>query len=431
MMLSYVDRLARRLVTKKFEGLRGGWISLEEPGGRTRLGADGPRAATLMVRSGAFYRRAVLGGSLGAAESYLRGEWDCDDLTGLFRLMARHETSAQALEGRWTRIAWLGQRLRHALRANTRAGSRRNIHEHYDLGNEFFGLWLDDTWAYSSGIFPAPGATLREASLEKFDRVCRRLHLQPRDHLLEIGCGWGGLAIHAAKHYGCRVTATTISAEQFALAARRIAAAGLGDRITLLDRDYRDLSGQFDKVASIEMIEAVGHRYLDGFFRQVGALLKPEGSVVLQAIVMPEYRYQQYLHSVDFIRRYVFPGGSLPSAAALLDSAGRTTRLRLAHSEDFAPHYAETLRRWRSNFHRHLAEVRSLGYDERFLRLWDYYLCYCEAAFEERAVGVVQMQLDNWQCRRNPLEVGLAAVPAPNCQPNIRPCVSPWETCRA
>jgi cyclopropane-fatty-acyl-phospholipid synthase len=266
-------------------------------------------------------------------------------------------------------------------------------------------LWLDDTWSYSSGVFSSPNTTLRDASIEKLDRVCRKLDLRRGDHLLEIGTGWGGLAIHAAQHYGCRVTTTTISRQQFDLASRRIEAAGLTERITLLLHDYRDLTGRFDKLASIEMIEAVGHQYLDTYFRKCAQLLTPEGSMVLQAIVMPERHYEEYLHSVDFIRRYIFPGGSLPSLASVLESVGRSSQLRFVHAEDFAPHYAETLRRWRKAFRERLADVRTLGYSDELIRLWDYYLCYCEAAFEERHIGVVQIQFDNFRCRRDPIQV--------------------------
>jgi cyclopropane-fatty-acyl-phospholipid synthase len=296
-----------------------------------------------------------------------------------------------------------GARIGHWRRSNTRGGSRRNIGAHYDLGNDFFQLWLDETLAYSSGVFPQWNASLREASVEKFDRVCRKLDLRPGDRVLEIGTGWGGFALHAARHYGCHVTTTTISREQHELACQRIKRAGLADRITVLNRDYRDLTGQFDKLVSIEMIEAVGPQFLDAFFRKCGELLKPAGSMVLQGIVMPERDYDNYLASVDFIRKHVFPGGSLPSAAALLESAGRASRLRCVQLEDFAAHYAETLRRWRANFEARLPEIRELGYTERLIRLWRYYLCYCEAGFEERQVSVVQLVFDNVACRRDAL----------------------------
>ena len=395
---------------RKLAGLRGGEITISDADGASRLGESGDLHAALRVHNPRFYRRVAIGASLAAATSYSRGEWDCDDLTGLFRLFVRNAAAADRLDGGWSRLSHLWHRLIHRWKTNSRAGSRRNISAHYDLGNDFFQLWLDDTWAYSCGIFASPDATLREASLEKFDRVCRKLDLQPDDHLLEIGSGWGGLAIHAAANYGCRVTTTTISQQQFDLARQRIAAAGLAQRVTLVLKDYRDLTGKFDKLASIEMVEAVGQQYWDGFFRKCGELLKPDGSMLLQSIVMPERGYQQYLHSVDFIRRYVFPGGCLPSLASLLESIGRTTRLRFVHAEDFGPHYADTLRHWRAAFHEQLPEVFQLDYSTDLARLWDYYLCYCEAAFEERHVGVVQIQCDNFQNRCDPIGIGARAA---------------------
>ncbi|MGD9633157.1 MAG: class I SAM-dependent methyltransferase [Pirellulales bacterium] len=407
-----IDQVLRRLLLGQLRQCRGGTIVVEENAAATRFGTAGDLAATVRVNDPRFYRRVLLGGSLAAADGYVRGQWDCDDLAALFRLFLRNQSAADRLDGPWSRLGnWLA-RCVHRWHANTKKGSRRNIRVHYDLGNDFFQCWLDETWAYSCGVFPSPRSTLREASLEKFDRACRKLDLQPDDHILEIGTGWGGLAIHAARQYGCRVTSTTISQEQFDLASRRIDGAGLAERVNLLSQDYRDLHGTYDKLVSIEMIEAVGHDYLDAYFGRCGELLKPDGSMLLQAIVMPERRYRQYLRSVDFIRRYVFPGGCLPSLATTLESVGRTTRMRLVHLEDLAPHYAETLRRWRGNLRERLPEVRSLGYSEELLRLWDFYLCYCEAGFEERHVGVVQMVFDNYACRRDPLVIGQAAVRA-------------------
>jgi cyclopropane-fatty-acyl-phospholipid synthase len=398
---SFLDRLARRVVTKQLAGLRRGEITLRDASGSILLGEPADLQATMLVHRPRFFRQAVLGGTLSVAESYLCGDWDCDDLTSLFRIFVRNRSFADRLDGGLARLASRVHQLFHWWHANTLKGSRRNIGAHYDLGNDFFRLWLDDTMAYSSGIFPAPGASLREASVEKFDRVCRKLGLRPSDEVLEIGTGWGGFAIHAAKNYGCHVTTTTISREQFEVAQQRIKEAGLAGQVTLLQQDYRDLRGQFDKLVSIEMIEAVGYRFLDEYFRQCGRLLRPDGSMVLQAIVMPERGYGQYLKSVDFIQRYVFPGGCLPSLGAILASIGRATDLRFVHAEDFAPHYAETLRHWRKAFHMRLDDVRRLGYSEEFIRLWNYYLCYCEAAFEERHVGVLQIQFDKPECRRD------------------------------
>jgi cyclopropane-fatty-acyl-phospholipid synthase len=357
------------------------------------------------VRQPRFYRAAVSSGSLGVAESYLRGDWDCDDLTALFRLFLRESETADRLN---RYVAWLAQwpaRLYHRLHANHQRGSRRNIEAHYDLGNDLFELMLDETWCYSSGIYPSTASTLYEASVEKLDRVCRKLDLRPDQHVLEIGSGWGGFAVHAAQNYGCRVTTTTISRQQYTEACRRVADAGLGQRVSVLQTDYRNLQGRFDKLVSIEMIEAVGNAFLDNYFGCCSRLLKPDGSLLIQAIVMGDQHHAQYLRSVDFIQRYVFPGGCLPSVGSMVQSVSRATDLRFVHLEDFAPHYARTLQDWRARFTARLDEVRSLGYTERFIRLWYYYLCYCEAAFAERHIGVVQVQLDKPACRRDPLTI--------------------------
>jgi len=405
-----LDGLARRVMLRRLSALTTGELVLHAGGGVTRFGDPRGLRAVLRVHRPRFFRDVVLGGTLSVAESYIRGDWDCDDLTALFRIFVQNGDAAARFNRGLAPLLRLVHRAYQWWHANSRSGSRRNIAAHYDLGNDFFRLMLDDTLAYSSGIFPSPAASLHEASVEKFDRVCRKLNLHPDDHLLEIGTGWGGLALHAAREYGCRVTTTTISQQQYAESKRRIADAGLQDRITLLLKDYRDLNGQFDKLASIEMIEAVGHRYLDGYFRQCSRLLKPHGTLVLQAIVMPDQRYARYLKSVDFIQRYVFPGGCLPSVGAMLGSAMRATDLRLVHLEDFAPHYAHTLREWRQRFEDRLSDVGQLGYDERFVRLWRYYLCYCEAAFDERCTSVVQVQFDKPACRRDPLQITASAV---------------------
>lgn len=407
---SLLNAAARRALCQRLSTWRRGELVLEEQGAATAFGSEGGLRAVLRVHRPQFFRDAVLGGSLSVAESYLRGDWDCDDLTALFRLFVQNGAAATQFDRGLSRVLRLTHRLYHWWRANTRAGSRRNIAAHYDLGNDLFRLMLDETLAYSSGVFPAPASSLHDASVEKFDRVCRKLALRADDHLLEIGTGWGGLALHAARHYGCRVTTTTISRQQYDVARERINAARLQDRITLLLQDYRDLDGQFDKLASIEMIEAVGHRYFDAYFQQCSRLLRPDGTFVLQSIIMPDQGYARYLRSIDFIQRYVFPGGCLPSLGAVLDSVGRATDLRLVHAEDFAPHYARTLREWRRRFEDRLEEVRRLGYDERFVRLWRYYLCYCEAAFEERCTGVVQLQFDKPACRRDPLEIAAVAA---------------------
>jgi cyclopropane-fatty-acyl-phospholipid synthase len=330
---------------------------------------------------------------MGAAESYLDGWWITNDLTALVRLFLRNRHIADGFERGIAGLARPLRKLWHALRRNTRRGSRRNIHAHYDLGNEFFAEFLDETLTYSCGIFERPDATLREASEAKYDRICRKLGLHADDHVLEIGTGWGGFALHAAGRYGCRVTTTTISAEQHALATRRIAEAGLADRVTVLAQDYRDLSGTFDKLVSIEMIEAVGHHYYNDFFAKCASLLKRGGAMALQAITIADARYERARREVDFIKRYVFPGSCIPSVSALSRAWTRVTDFRLADVEDITAHYVITLRQWRENFVAHWDRIRDQGFRDEFRRLWEFYFCYCEGGFAERALGDVQLVL--------------------------------------
>jgi cyclopropane-fatty-acyl-phospholipid synthase len=407
---SLMNGFARQRLLGSLRDLRGGEISVRDPLGCCQLGEGGELRAAIQVRDHDFYGRLLTGGSVAAAAAYFDGDWDCDDLTALFRILIRNSDRGGRVEGSLRRLVQLFRRFEHWRRANSKRGSRENIAAHYDLGNDFFGLWLDATLAYSCGIFSARGTTLRDASIEKFDRICRKLDLGPSDHLLEIGTGWGGFALHAASAYGCRITTTTISREQFESARERIRAAGLSGRITLLEDDYRNLSGRFTKLASIEMIEAVGHENFDSYFRKCSQLLEPEGSALIQGIVMPDQRYDDYLRSVDFIQRYVFPGGCLPSVSAIVESVRRVTDMRLVHLEDFGLHYAETLRRWRSAFEERADEVRSMGHSHVFIRLWRYYLCYCEAAFEERYTSVVQLQFDKPGCRRDALQISTQAA---------------------
>ncbi|MEZ6121708.1 MAG: cyclopropane-fatty-acyl-phospholipid synthase family protein [Planctomycetaceae bacterium] len=386
-----IDRLTRRTVLDRLSCMCNGRIILRDGCDDFICGSTSPDglSSDLTVHSASFYRRLVTGGSLGFAESYLQGEWDSEDLPALLRIFCRNLNRVHSVSGGFASFAKALARAGHWLSRNTRSGSRRNIEAHYDLGNDFFELFLDPTMMYSSAIFDDPTMTLEDAQTARLDRICQRLDLKPTDHLMEIGTGWGGLAIHAARNYGCRVTTTTISEQQYQYAERQVRELGLRNQITLRRQDYRDLEGQFDKLVSIEMIEAVGPQYYDTFFRKCASLLKPNGCMLVQAIVMPEQRYATYLKSVDFIQKYIFPGGSLPSISVMQQAASRTSSLRLVELNDFAAGYAQTLRAWRAEFRNRLDEVRALGYPERFIRMWDYYLCYCEAAFEERAVGVV------------------------------------------
>ena len=384
--MSLLDRVARDGLLRRLDRITYGRLTLD---GRVFGNGTGP-SVTLHVKDPRFFRATALGGSLGAAEAYLNGWWETDDLVGLVQVMVKNRDTLQGLERGLARLARPFRSLAHALRRNSRRGSRRNIAAHYDLGNEFFQLFLDDTLAYSCGIFEPPGASLHDASVAKFDRICRVLELSPKDHLLEIGTGWGGFAMYAAREYGCRVTTITISSQQELLANRRIAAAGLSPRITVLNRDYRDLDGTYDKLASIEMIEAVGHQFLNGFFRVCAEHLRPGGRFALQAITIQNHLYRSALHEVDFIKAYIFPGSFIPSRAVLAGAAGRTD-LRLADQHDLTPHYAETLKHWRQNFLARRREVMALGFDERFVRLWEFYFAYCEGGFRERVLGDVQL----------------------------------------
>lgn len=415
----------RKILVRSLKDLRGGEIRLREGSRVLQLGTGGELKCEIAVLNPRFYGRALWGGSLGAAESYLDGEWECDDLTALFRIVLRNRNFSRRMGSLWSKLLHLPSRWWHRLRSNTRAGSQKNIHEHYDLGNDFFSLMLDETWAYSSGIFLEEGSSLLEASEEKIDRACRKLELNPGDHLLEIGTGWGSLAVHAATQYGCRVTTATISREQYDFARRRIEREGLSEQVEVLLTDYRDLQGTYDKLVSIEMIEAVGHEYLGDYFEHCSRLLSDEGTLLIQGILMSEQDHTEYVNSVDFIQRYIFPGGCLPSVASISKVVATRSDLRWVHFEDFGVHYGRTLQEWRDRFEREIERVRGLGYSERFIRMWRYYLCYCEAAFEERYIGVAQLMWDKPGCRRDPIRLSREA--ARNCPALKSPPKREWK----
>ncbi len=407
-----IDRYARTAVLARLQGLRRGRLVIEdsELGATRAFGQTSDQvadtaelAATIRVRDARFYSDLALAGSIGAGESYMAGSWATDDLTALVQIMIRNRGVMDAMDSGLARVANPVRKLLHYLNRNTKDGSARNIASHYDLGNDFFELVLDPSLMYSCAIFERPDSTLEEAALAKVDRICRKLELQPTDHLVEIGTGWGAFAIHAAKNYGCRVTTTTISRAQHDYALKRIADEQLQDRITVLLKDYRDLQGKFDKAVSIEMIEAVGHHFVDSYFRKCGELLKPDGTMLLQAITIADQFYASALRNVDFIKKYIFPGSFIPSVTALCDSITRASDLRLFHLEDITPNYAETLKHWRLNLFRHIDRVRALGYPEEFIRMWEFYLCYCEGGFRERHIGDVQMLLTKPDSRRAPL----------------------------
>ncbi len=401
-----IDRFARGAVLSRLAGIKTGRIVIEDGDERIPFGQgieDAELHGTIRVKDRRFYSDIALAGSIGAGEAYMAGSWTTDDLTALAQIMIRNRAVMEGMDGGLARLANPVRRFIHYLNRNTKTGSQRNIAAHYDLGNDFFELILDRTLMYSCAIFERAGATLEEAATAKVDRICRKLDLRAHDHLVEIGTGWGGFAIHAAKNYGCRITTTTISRAQHDYAVKKIAAEGLADRITVLLKDYRDLTGQFDKAVSIEMIEAVGHQFLDSYFRKCGELLKPDGMMLLQAITITDREYAGALKRVDFIRKYIFPGSFIPSVTALCDSITRSSDMRLFHLEDLTPNYAETLKNWRTRMFNNLERVRALGYPEEFIWMWEFYLCYCEAGFRERYIGDVQMILTRPDCRRAPI----------------------------
>ena len=400
---STLTRLARTLLLGQLRKIRDGRLRLVDSGWVETFGAiteNAPFDVTIRVHNPRFYSDVVFAGTLGSGEAYMNGHWHCDNLTALVRLMIVNRHLMNEVDSGWSRLSAPLFDLAHWLNRNDKTGARRNIAAHYDLGNQFFELFLDETMAYSCGIFANAEASLLEASTAKFDAACSKLDLKAGQHLLEIGTGWGGFAIHAARRYGCRVTTTTISREQYEFAKERVARAGLSDRITLLLEDYRDLHGEYDALVSIEMIEAVGHQYLDTYFRHCSERLRASGAMLLQAITIRDQFYDQARRSVDFIKRFIFPGSFIPSVQVLVKSLARATDLKLFHLEDIGPHYARTLKVWRERFLARQADVRALGYPERFVRMWEFYLCYCEGGFEERQLGDVQMLLTKPRSRR-------------------------------
>ncbi|MDR5899035.1 cyclopropane-fatty-acyl-phospholipid synthase [Halomonas vilamensis] len=400
-----MTRWLKPRLLKQLDAFQGGHITLIEGTTRHRLGQGGALQVTVVIRHPRAWKRMAFGGTIGAAESYMDQDWDADDLVALIRLCAVNlEQVNRKLEtgsARFTR--WLlnnAYRFQH----NSVAGAKRNIAAHYDIGNDLFSTFLDrEHWMYSSAVFPYPDASLEEASTYKLDLMLEKLDVRPEHHLLEIGTGWGGLALHAAKTRGCHVTTTTISQEQHAHTAARIKEEGLGHKITLLKQDYRELSGTYDRVISVEMIEAVGHQYLDTYLAKIDSLLAEDGLAMLQAITIRDQRFDAAKRDMDFIKRYIFPGGFLPSHHAILKSLTRKTSLNMVALDEIGQHYARTLREWRHRFEANLEAVSNLGYDERFVRMWRYYLCYCEGGFLERSIGTCHLLMAKPQAKPVPL----------------------------
>ena len=386
--------LLRRGVLRQLGQLKNGHLVVIENGERLMFGdSSAGLVGEVQIHDTSVWGMIASNGSIGAGEAFIHGYWSSPDLTKVIRVLVSNMDVLDAMEGGLARLGRPLIRGLHWVNRNTRKGSQKNIAAHYDLGNEMFEQFLDPTMMYSAAQFLTADDTLEQAQLNKLQRICQKLDLKPEDHLLEIGTGWGSMALYAAQHYGCKVTTTTLSKEQFDYTKSRVEALGLQDQVTLLLEDYRDLTGQYDKLVSIEMIEAVGHHFLPSYFKQCSHLLKPHGLMLLQAITIREQRYEQAKSSVDFIQRYIFPGGALPSVQKMLEIVGKDTDMNMMHMEDFGLHYAKTLRLWHENFRRAHGRLTELGYDEYFLRLWEFYLCYCEGGFLERSIGTAQLLL--------------------------------------
>jgi cyclopropane-fatty-acyl-phospholipid synthase len=403
-----MTRVARRALLSRLEGIEDAILVLEDADGSHRFGPrESDLEARIDVHDPRFYAAVARRGSVGAAEAYMDGHWSSEDLPAVIRVLARNAGLSQVDRG-ITRLIQPGLKLLHTLRRNHRRGARRNIAAHYDLGNDFFSLFLDPSLTYSSAVFERGDMSLEEAQAAKYERLCRKLELRPGDRVLEIGGGWGGFALHAASRHGCHVTSATISREQYELSRKRVAQAGLQDRVDIVFRDYRDLEGTFDKLVSIEMIEAVGTRHLPDFFRVCSERLRPDGLMALQAILVPDQDWRSSTRNVDFVKRYIFPGGQLVSLGAMSRCIAEKTDLRIIHLEDITSHYAETLLRWRRALHERLDDVRALGLDDVFLRMWDFYFCYCSGGFTERAILGNQIVFSKARARREPVLGALA-----------------------
>ena len=405
---NWVVRLAIRLIYGHMAKITNGELIVRDGRNEMYFGRtteDFPHPVFIEVKHSSFYIDVAFGGTSGSGEAYMKGSWSCSDLLTLIRIFLKNRHVMDDMDYGFTRLKAPLHKLGHLLSRNTKEGSRKNISAHYDIGNELFRLFLDPTMMYSSAYYEREDMTLSQAAVAKLDLICCKLDLKADDHLLEIGTGWGGLAMHAAIHYGCQVTTTTISEEQYTLAKQRIADAGLADRITVLCEDYRDLNGQYDKLVSVEMIEAIGHQYMDTYFEKCASLLKEDGMMLLQAITITDRYYESALKDVDFIKKFIFPGGFLPSVSALSESIATKTDMKVFHLQDIGPHYAKTLRDWREAFFDRIEEVKALGYGDEFARLWEYYFCYCEGGFLERDIGTVQMLLTRPKCHIDPVKL--------------------------
>jgi cyclopropane-fatty-acyl-phospholipid synthase len=393
MTRGFLEAIAKKLLLSVLKKSSSGTIKVTDGTDTYFFGEEstnGPKAEINIV-SPLAWSRTVFAGTIGSAESFIRGEWKSPDLVSVIRFFCANRDTMDQMEGGLAYLSWPSHKLFHLLRRDTEEGSKRNISAHYDLGNDFFSIWLDPSMTYSSGLFSSTSSTLLSASLKKIDSLCQKLQLKSTDHLLEIGSGWGSFAIYAASNFGCKVTTVTISKKQYEFVQSEITKYGLSDRVEVLFSDYRSISGQFDKVVSVEMIEAVGDKYLETYFKKISTLLKPEGICAIQAITIRDQFFDYAVRNVDFIQRYIFPGSNIPSTSRMLTCVKEHSDMILTEFEDLTAHYEKTIAFWRRSFWKNEDKIRQVGFSDQNLRLWDYYFAYCQGGFAERVIGVAHL----------------------------------------
>ena len=388
-----MNHLYKKIIHQRLSQIKDAHIIIKDGKSINKYGKPGNLSAKINILDSVFYKNIILGGTIGASESFIRGEWSSPNLTNVIRVLARNTEAQDKLENLFTLLSQPFLKVMHKLNENSVRGSKKNISRHYDLSNDFFSLFLDKNMMYSSAIYKSRKTSLEDASTNKLDVICKKLNLKKTDHVIEIGTGWGGFAIYAAKNYGCKVTTATISIEQYKFAKQKIKEAGLGKKIKVLLKDYRLLKGQYDKLVSIEMIEAVGYQFYDEYFKIIGQLLKNDGEALIQAITIKDQRYSKAIQSVDFIQKYIFPGSCIPSITAIQNSLTSSTDLVINDIRDIGHHYARTLADWRKRFLKNKQEIRKLGFDDKFLRMWLFYFAYCEGGFEEKVISDIHLHI--------------------------------------
>ena len=388
-----MNHLYKKIIHQRLSQIKDAHIIIKDGKSINKFGKPGNLSAKINILDTVFYKNIILGGTIGASESFIRGEWSSPNLTNVIRVLARNTEAQDKLENLFTLLSQPFLKVMHKLNENSVRGSKKNISRHYDLSNDFFSLFLDKNMMYSSAIYKSRKTSLDDASTNKLDVICKKLNLKKTDHVIEIGTGWGGFAIYAAKNYGCKVTTTTVSIEQYKFSKQKIKEAGLGKKIKVLLKDYRLLKGQYDKLVSIEMIEAVGYQFYDEYFKIISQLLKNDGEALIQAITIKDQRYSKAIQSVDFIQKYIFPGSCIPSITAIQNSLTSSTDLVINDIRDIGHHYARTLADWRKRFLKNKQEIRKLGFDDKFLRMWLFYFAYCEGGFEEKVISDIHLHI--------------------------------------